>query len=291
MSAPQPTILAPLPQSARSLVFDLRGDGDPREGLRALLASFDPEHTTLGLGEPLVRALGAFIAGLRSFPTLEGSRVTPPSTQGALWLNLRGGDRGELGDRARAARELLGSAFVLADDTECFVYRGGRDLTGYEDGTENPTDEAAVEAALSRAEGIEGSSFVAVQRWVHDLASFRARSQVERDDTFGRRQQDNEEFEEAPPSAHVKRAAQESFEPAAFMLRRSMPFLTQSEAGLLFIAFGESLDRYERVLRRMVGLDDGVVDALFGFSRPVTGGYYWCPPLEGEALDTRWLPR
>jgi len=165
MSSPQPTILAPLPASARSLVFGLRGGGDPREGLRALLASFDLERSTLGLGEPLVHALGASIAGLRSFPTLEGSRVTPPSTQGALWLNLRGGDRGELDDRARAARELLGSAFVLADDTECFVYRGGLDLTGYEDGTENPTDEAAVEAAVSRAEGLEGSSFVAVQRW------------------------------------------------------------------------------------------------------------------------------
>lgn len=284
MSTPQPTILAPLPANARSLVFDLRGDCDPREGLRGLVASFDPERGTLGLGQPLVHALVASVAGLRGFPTLEGSRVTPPSTQGALWLNLRGGDRGELGDRARAARELLGAAFVLADDTECFVYRGGLDLTGYEDGTENPTDEAAVEAALSRAEGLEGSSFVAVQRWVHDLASFRARSQAERDDTFGRRQDDNEEFDEAPESAHVKRTAQESFEPAAFMVRRSMPFLTPAEAGLLFVAYGESLDRYERVLRRMVGLEDGIVDALFGFSRPVTGGYYWCPPLDGARI-------
>jgi hypothetical protein len=24
----------------------------------------------------------------------------------------------------------------------------------------------------------------------------------------------------------------------------------------------------------------GVVDGLFTFSRPVTGGYYWCPPLD-----------
>lgn len=285
MSSPQPSILAPLPPTARSLVFDLRGDGDPREGLRALSASFDPETATLGLGQPLMHALGASIAGLRGFPTLEGTRVTPPSTQGALWLLLRGGDRGELDDRAREARALLGSAFALTGDTECFVYRGGLDLTGYEDGTENPTDEAAVEAAVSRAEGLEGSSFVAVQRWVHDLASFRARSQAERDDTFGRRQEGNEEFDEAPPSAHVKRTAQESFEPAAFMLRRSMPFLTETEAGLLFVAYGESLDRYERVLRRMVGLEDGIVDALFGFSRPVTGGYYWCPPVRGARLS------
>ncbi|MBS1138382.1 MAG: Dyp-type peroxidase, partial [Proteobacteria bacterium] len=30
-------------------------------------------------------------------------------------------------------------------------------------------------------------------------------------------------------------------------------------------------------------------DALFSFSRPVTGGYYWCPPLTGGMLDLRRL--
>ena len=38
-------------------------------------------------------------------------------------------------------------------------------------------------------------------------------------------------------------------------------------------------------LRRMAGLDDGIVDALVGFSRPVSGGYYWCPPLRDGRLD------
>jgi putative iron-dependent peroxidase len=28
----------------------------------------------------------------------------------------------------------------------------------------------------------------------------------------------------------------------------------------------------------MVGCEDGVVDGLFAFTRPVTGGYFWCPP-------------
>jgi len=37
---------------------------------------------------------------------------------------------------------------------------------------------------------------------------------------FGRRRDDNEEIADAPPSAHVKRTAQESFEPEAFVLRR-----------------------------------------------------------------------
>ena len=68
-----------------------------------------------------------------------------------------------------------------------------------------------------------------------------------------------------------------------------MPYTTATEAGLAFVAYGRDLDRFERVLRRMVGLDDGVVDALFTFSRPLSGGYYFCPPtLEGR-FDLRAL--
>jgi putative iron-dependent peroxidase len=39
----------------------------------------------------------------------------------------------------------------------------------------------------------------------------------------------------------------------------------------------------------MSGLEDGIVDALFVFSRPTTGGYYWCPPLKDGRLDLRIL--
>jgi putative iron-dependent peroxidase len=177
---------------------------------------------------------------------------------------------------------------VLDDALDLFLYAGGRDLTGYEDGTENPKDAAAAEAALvasAAGAGLAGSSFVAAQRWTHDLHTFRAHPASERDAIIGRRRDTNDEIADAPLSAHVKRAAQESFEPAAFMLRRSMPWATADAQGLEFIAFGESLDRFERVLRRMVGLDDGVTDALFSFSRPTRGGYYWCPPVARGRLD------
>jgi len=35
----------------------------------------------------------------------------------------------------------------------------------------------------------------------------------------------------------------------------------------------------------MAGQDDGITDALFGFSKPVTGAYFWCPPMRGGQLD------
>ncbi|RBJ65700.1 peroxidase, partial [Pseudomonas sp. MWU12-2534b] len=56
-------------------------------------------------------------------------------------------------------------------------------------------------------------------------------------------------------------------------------------AGLMFLAFGHSFEAFEAQLRRMSGLDDGIVDGLYRFSRPITGGYYWCPPLREGRLD------
>ena len=79
----------------------------------------------------------------------------------------------------------------------------------------------------------------------------------------------------------MKRTAQESFEPEAFVLRRSMPWTDASRAGLVFVAFGSNLDAFERQLHRMAGLDDGIVDGLFSFTRPLSGSYFWCPPVTG----------
>ena len=32
-----------------------------------------------------------------------------------------------------------------------------------------------------------------------------------------------------------------------------------------------------------------ITDALFGFSRPIDGAYFWCPPLRDGRLDLRAL--
>lgn len=56
-------------------------------------------------------------------------------------------------------------------------------------------------------------------------------------------------------------------------------------------AAGKSLlfDAFDAQLRRMVGLEDGISDALFRFTRPVTGSDFWCPPIADGRLDLRAL--
>jgi putative iron-dependent peroxidase len=114
-------------------------------------------------------------------------------------------------------------------------------------------------------------------------------SQRDQDNAVGRRRSDNQELSQAPASAHVKRTAQESFSPQAFVLRRSMPWTDGTRGGLNFVAFGHSFDAYEAQLKRMVGADDGITDAVYGFSQPVTGSYFWCPPMRHGKLDLRAL--
>jgi putative iron-dependent peroxidase len=285
----QPAILTPPTAAGRFVTLGLTRDAKPRDVAARLGALALDDHLIVGIGEPLVRALGKQVDGLRAFPEIHGPGGTFPSTQGAIWLFFGGTDSGEILLRARRVILSLGDYVRVDEDIPSFVYGGGHDLTGFEDGTENPKGERAVEVAFGTAPQRTGGCFVATQKWIHDLGGFERLSQKARNDVFGRDRESNEELASAPVSAHVKRTAQESYEPNAFLLRRSMPWGDVREHGLYFVAYAATLDSYERILRRMAGLDDGTPDALLSISRAVTGGYFWCPPLRGDRLDLRAL--
>ncbi len=283
LRASQPEILRAAPATARFTTFAFTGN-DARIALRRLGKRKHDPHTLVGLGAPLVAAAGGAIEGLRGFPDDLGLF---PETQGALWAFFGHADPGHAFDAARRLAADLGPSFRVAEDVAAFTYRGGRDLSGFEDGTENPTGAAAVSAAIidGKGPGLDGGSFVAVQRWVHDLDALERMTEAAKNAVVGRRLRDNRELPDAPPSAHVKRTEQESFDPPTFVLRKSMPWGGPGEHGLYFVAFGESLDRFERLLRRMAGSEDGIPDALLSFTRATTGGYYFCPPVRRWQLD------
>lgn len=287
MSKRQPGILQAIPTVGRYLFFSLAPEANPRETLLELASQVDGESVVVGFGASLVRALGATLEGLTDFPVHTGAGFDVPSTPQALWCWLRGDDRGELVHRTHTLRNILEPDFMLEDVVDAFRHGVGLDLTGYEDGTENPQGEKAEAAAFVKnaGSGLDGSSFVAVQQWVHDLELFADFPQQEQDHIIGRRKSDNEELDDAPASAHVKRTAQESFDPEAFMVRRSMPWADAAQEGLMFVAFIESTYAFEVQLKRMVGAEDGISDALFRFTRPLSGAYFWCPPLANNMLD------
>lgn len=298
----QAGILAPVPPAGRYVWFDLAPAATAaqlRDGLRRLAdwaAPVDSKALVIGIGATCVRALGAEVPGLHDLAAISQPGIEVPATPAALCCWLRGRDRGDLLHLSRQLAQAVAPAFEVRRVLDGFRHgRGpnghGRDLTGYEDGTENPTGREARTAALVRGEGegLDGASFLALQVWTHDLDAFDAMPAQAQDGMIGRRRSDNEELDDAPASAHVKRTAQESFSPEAFVLRRSMPWAEDGQSGLVFVAFGRSLDAFEAQLRRMTGLEDGITDALFQMTRPVTSASFWCPPLQAGRLDLRRL--
>ena len=288
MTNPQPGILAPIPAHARYLAFALDDASCLPEALRALQSEADGEQTVVGLGQPLLDALDATIPGMKRFALVTAPGLLIGAAPDALWLWLRGDDRGEILHRSLKLTQLLAPALALKEIVDGFKHGEGRDLSGFEDGTENPDGDDAIAAATvaaADAPSLAGSSFIATQRWQHNFERFAAMTSVAQDHAIGRRRSDNEELDDAPASAHVKRTAQESFTPEAFVLRRSMPWAEGNRGGLMFVAFGKSFAAFEAQLHRMVGQEDGIVDGLFQFTAPVSGAYFWCPAMQDGHLD------
>ena len=136
-----------------------------------------------------------------------------------------------------------------------------------------------------RGAGLDGGSFVAVQRWIHDLDAVDRMSAAARAGAIGRDHETNDELADAPALRTSSAPRRRASTPPAFIVRRSMPYGGIREHGLNFVAFGESLDRFDRQLRRMAGLDDGIPDGFLSFTRAVSGAYYFCPPLRAGRYD------
>ena len=248
LSIVQKGIFEDVPQHGRFLFLDLHHEvkeQDVRDCLAALCAQIDGESVVLGLGDATLNAVNATHLESLNFPSYDTRGVQVPSTPAALWLWLRGDDLGEMTLQAQALINALTPVYELADHIDSFKYKDGHDLTGYEDGTENPEGEEAFTAAFS--EQPAGASYVAVQQWQHDLAHFKSKNQTEQDHVIGRSLETNEELDDAPESAHVKRTEQEAFDPQTFLLRRSMAYGEGADAGLVFQAFAFSPESYSRI--------------------------------------------
>src|SRR5436305_1112317 len=118
--------------------------------------------------------------------------------------------------------------------------------------TEQGRQREAVQEALRRLSPLANGSDVVLGIGPALVAAL---GDVDREPSTGRRLAGNEEIEDSPVAAHVKRTAQESSEPTAFILRRSMPGMMSMQAGLMFVAFGQSLYAFEAQMRRMAGED------------------------------------
>ena len=293
MPTPQMAIFQQGLRAHEHLEFDLR-PGATAATVRAALVQLEQpgvvQAAVAGFGAQLWRLLAPgdeVPPDLAPLPVIHGTGGTMPSQPHDFWLWLQ--DRGpDLNlDAARHAVDALAPVMTLAEDTPGFVYRDGRDLTGFIDGTENPSQADAPAVAI-RAEGPgAGGSFVLVQRWRHDLTHFHQLPLADQEATIGRTKADSVELAELPKTSHVARMVVKTADGELKIWRRSVPWGKAAVNGLQFVGFSADPQRLIVMLERMYGATaDRVYDRMLDFSKPETGALYFVPSL--EALN-RWV--
>src|SRR5271169_1881109 len=178
----------------------------------------------------------------------------------------------------------LGDTVSPVDEVHGFRYFDYRDLVGFVDGTENPTGQAAIDAALVNVEDVAfaGGSYVIVQKYLHDLVGWNALSTEAQERIIGRTKLSNIELDDAvkPTCAHNALTTIVEGGKEVKILRDNMPFgsVARGEFGTYFIGYARSPRTIEQMLVNMfVGRPPGNYDRLLDFSRAVTGNLFFVP--------------
>ena len=111
------------------------------------------------------------------------------STPGDLLFHIRAPHMDFCFELATQIMARLGGAVSPQDEVHGFRYFDSRDLLGFVDGTENPKDQAAIEATLIGKEdaNFTGGSYVIVQKYLHDLTAWNALSTEAQELIIGRK--------------------------------------------------------------------------------------------------------
>ncbi|OLC16789.1 MAG: Dyp-type peroxidase [Chloroflexi bacterium] len=206
-----------------------------------------------------------------------GGYVMPASQHDAvMWIS--GSAYDVVFDMAREVIATLGGLATVAEETSSWPYRHDRDLTGFIDGTENPTlIDAPGIALIPDGNPGAGGSILLLQKWMHDVTSWESLPLERQQDVIGRTKDDSAELENKPPDSHVARTDQDTF---GKVFRRNMPYGTVMDHGTMFVGFSADQQHLAKMLASMAGSTDGVRDALTLYTRPLTGAYYFIPSTD-----------
>ena len=257
--------------------FTLRRDVD-RETLVRAVADLRPPHTTIG-GVNLVVGfrpeLWRDVAPEMSPESVHGFNeplvgrdgYVMPATQADLFVWYAAASYDIVFDMGLATVEELAPLASLERETTGWSYRHSRDLTGFEDGTENPNLFEAPGIALidDDAPGA-GGSVLLFQQWRHE-SSFGALDVPAQERVMGRTKPDSIELEGAamPVDSHVSRTKVIDRGDELDIFRRNLPYGTVGEHGTLFIGFSADQRRMQQHAR-------------------TDGGYRWRPSRRVNAL-------
>jgi porphyrinogen peroxidase len=295
---PQP-VVAPLTRSAIFLTLALNSGSDDRDTVRAFcgdLASIirAVDFRDIEGGLSCVMGFGAEAwdrlfgqprpAELHTFREIRAGARHAVSSPGDLFFHIRAKRMDLCFELATQMMARLGQTVSVVDEVHGFRYFDERDLLGFVDGTENPRDEAAIEAALIGDEdpAFASGSYVITQKYVHDLDAWNALPTEAQERIIGRKKLSDIELDDSvkPSSAHSALTTIVENGKERKILRDNMPFgrAGQGEFGTYFIGYSRSPRTTEQMLENMfVGRPPGNYDRLLDFSRALTGNLFFVP--------------
>jgi putative iron-dependent peroxidase len=269
------------------LEFDALDGRDPRDLVGAIASLREPRTTMGGVnlvagfrpelwrsvvpdGAPPAKGFDEDLLGVDGF--------VMPATQHDAVLWLSGSAYDVVFDVSRMAIRALAGLATIAEETSSWPYQHDRDLTGFIDGTENPSLIDAPEPVLV-PEGAPGAggTILLLQKWVHDAAAWEALPDGQQELVMGRRKLDSVELDDKPDDSHVASTDQDRF---GKIFRRNMAYGTVTDHGTMFVGFCAEQRPLTEMLESMAGRDDGTRDALTRYTRPLTGAYYFVPSTE-----------
>jgi putative iron-dependent peroxidase len=295
MATPQPGIFALGTRSHHHVEIDLDPAADVAD-VRAALAGLTDVHVTggatnlvLGFGPDTWRrlapeGLGAVAGGPFTEVVGRDGHVAP-ATQHDVWAWTHGAGADSVLDVAVGVAEAFEAVGTIAVDQPCFVYRDSRDLTGFVDGTANPSpSEAPAVACIPAGSPGAGGSHVLTQRWYHDLAAFTALPVADQERVFGRTKLESVALPRAerPPDSHSRIVEIHDDDGEELEIyRRSTPMGAVADRGLHFLAFSADQQRFRRMLAQMYGTEGRTArDRLLDFTTARSGAFYFAPALD-----------
>ena len=201
-----------------------------------------------------------------------------PATQHDAVLWLSGSAYDVVFDVGRAAIAGLQVLASVVDETSSWLYRHDLDLTGFIDGTENPTlIDAPGIVLIPEGRPGAGGTILLLQKWSHDASAWESLPVAEQERVMGRTKPDSVELEDRPADSHVASTDQDTF---GKIFRRNMPYGTVTDHGTMFVGFSAEQLPLAAMLESMAGLANGTRDALTFYTRPLSGAYYFVPSTE-----------
>jgi len=224
--------------------------------------------------------------GLQPFYPMTVDDVLMPAVPYDVLLHVRADRYDVLHLAVQQCYQLLAPHLELVEQTHCFRFMDGRDLTGFIDQPQAPRGRLKRQLALiddsAQPQHAQGS-YLHYQRYRLDLTRWQQLTQEQQEQIMGQYKLDGQRLQLAQlqPQSHAVRAASQQANNEFYpLVYQNMPFGQLKTQGLVVLAFSADPDAYRQHLQRRLG--DGDVqqyDLLLDYVQADSGAAFFAPSI------------